>query len=52
MTDERPAIAPIFTTGRSQARAGPAALMPTAIGSGTLSSVYLTMPVSTSATTI
>ncbi len=50
MTDESPAMAPIFTTGRSQASAGPAALMPTAIGSGTLSLVYLTMPVRTSAT--
>ena len=37
MTDDRPAMAPILTTGRSQASAGPAALMPTAIGSGTLS---------------
>ena len=42
MTDERPAMAPILTTGRSQASPGPAALMPTAIGSGTLSWVYRT----------
>ena len=50
MTLLRPAIAPILTIGRSQASPGPAALMPTAIGSGTLSSVYLTIPVSTRAT--
>ena len=50
MTDESPAMAPILTIGRSHARPGPAALMPTAIGSGTFSSVYFTMPVSTIAT--
>ena len=50
ITEVRPAIAPILTMGRSQAIAGPTALTPTAMGSGTLSSVYLTMPVRTNAT--
>ena len=43
-------MAPILMNGRSQARPGPAALMPTAIGSGTFSSVYFTIPVRTSDT--
>ena len=37
MTEDRPAIAPILMIGRSQASWAPVALMPTAIGSGTLS---------------
>ncbi len=50
MTDDSPAIAPILMMGRSHASWGPAALIPTAIGSGTASSLKLTIPVSTSAT--
>ena len=37
-TEASPAIAPILMIGRSHASCSPAALMPTAIGSGTLSS--------------
>src|SRR6185437_6126359 len=44
----RPMIAPSFTIGLSHLM--PVASMPNAIGAGTLSCVYLTMPVSTSAT--
>jgi len=47
MTDESPAMAPILMKYSSQASDGPRVLMATAMGAGTLSCEYGTMPVST-----